>query len=305
MNSVNLSILQPTPIDEEKKLRVVRELPLLSETLLAQEQDLGFMLQPLQDEHLRDTHPMTVSPPSSDWGRASLETQKGEHDVSSDQSPSVIPARPNPLGTEEREALSQMLRPLQDEYSSMETVCATRATATSDGVSQSSNYETVSKCQYHYDPWKDRHKELLAYIEEHGDCNVPYHYASNPKLSQWIKRQRHHYRLKERGEYSNLVDERQALLDAAGFVWDSRASNWEDRFDELKAFQEKFGHVRVSIKDRAYRNLAVWLKRQRNYARKLMAGDRSTAMTDRQLNQLLRLGVSLNTHLAKKCDGSG
>jgi Helicase associated domain len=88
-------------------------------------------------------------------------------------------------------------------------------------------------------------------------------------------------------------------LDGLGFVWDSRASNWDNRFEDLRAFKEKHGHVKVSIKDRNFRTLAVWLKRQRQNARKLQAGDRSTGMTLDQFRQLLSLGVNLNIHLSK------
>jgi hypothetical protein len=267
------SLLQPTPINEEyAQLQVVKELPLLTEPLLAERQALCHVLRPLcQDANCRQHTPACVtgsSPADSDMESSSAQEQ---------QIRIQEPAHPPPPGMAAAAADQEQQR-IQPPYPP-----GMAAAATPD----------------QYDPWKDRYNELLAYIEHHKDCYVPYHYDHNPRLSQWVKRQRHQYNLKVKGQYSNLTDERQMLLDALGFVWDSRASNWENRLEDLKEFRETHGHVRVSVKDRDHRPLAVWLKRQRHSARKFQAGDLYTGMTHRQLQQLLELGVNLNAHLAK------
>jgi len=226
---------QPTPIDEDAALRVVPELPLLSESLLAQRQTLCQMLLPLQQRQVQDSTNMEAVVTDDDSISASSAARECNQQLRADQ----------------------------------------------------------------FEQWKDRYNELLNYKSEHGDCNVPYHYPENPRLSQWVKRQRHQRKLKIQGKYSNLSDDRQTLLEVVGFVWDSRSSNWEQRFEDLRAFKADHGHVKVSARNPKYRSLATWLKRQRQTARKVYSGDESTGMTQKQLAMLLSVGVKLNVHLAK------
>jgi len=45
---------------------------------------------------------------------------------------------------------------------------------------------------------------------------------------------------------TSMTRERMDLLDNLNFVWDPRDALWNQRFDELTRFKEKFGHCRVS-----------------------------------------------------------
>jgi hypothetical protein len=147
---------------------------------------------------------------------------------------------------------------------------------------------------YQYDQWNERYSELVAYKSELGHCNVPYHWPSNPPLSQWVKRQRHQRKLKIEGKRSNLTNDREQVLAAVGFIWDSRAANWDDRFEELYQFYVKRGHCKVTKKDPKHRPLAVWLKGQRHYCRLFLAGDKFTVMTQERICKLLEVGVEMN-----------
>merc|ERR1712224_732127 len=60
--------------------------------------------------------------------------------------------------------------------------------------------------------------QLAAYKEEHGDCRVPVDYAQNPQLGKWAARLRNQYRKQQKGEKSNLTEERKNKLDSLGFV---------------------------------------------------------------------------------------
>jgi len=144
------------------------------------------------------------------------------------------------------------------------------------------------------DQWTERFAELVQYKAKYGHCSVPYSWSRNRPLSQWVKRQRHQCKLKSEGKHSNLNDKREAMLQQLGFVWDSRAANWDERFEELRAFQQEFGHCQVTKTNPKYRPLAVWLKRQRHYSRLFIAGDRTTGMTNDRMSKLVELGVKLN-----------
>jgi hypothetical protein len=68
--------------------------------------------------------------------------------------------------------------------------------------------------------WDTLFRELLAYLQTHGDCKVPQcGYPSNLLLAAWVSEQRKDYDLKRRGEQTSLTPLREAKLDAIGFTW--------------------------------------------------------------------------------------
>ena len=68
--------------------------------------------------------------------------------------------------------------------------------------------------------WEAKFAELVAYAEEHGDCNVPRRFEANKELGHWVMRQRAQYRLLMEGRGSSMTEERIAKLNEIGFVWD-------------------------------------------------------------------------------------
>lgn len=138
--------------------------------------------------------------------------------------------------------------------------------------------------------WNQRFRQLLDFRQQHGHVNVPYDFPPNPPLAQWVKRQRHQYRLLQEGRHSNLTPVRLEQLQAIDYCWDSREAHWLDRFYELEAFFQTQGHVRVS--KRTSPSLAVWLKRQRHQGRIFLQGKvQGTNMTPARLQRLLQVGV--------------
>jgi hypothetical protein len=93
--------------------------------------------------------------------------------------------------------------------------------------------------------WDLRFQELIQLKNEHKHCSAPLNYVKNPSLAHWVKRQRHQYRMKMEGKHSTLTDDRQAVLDKLGFVWDSHAAAWDERWNQLREFRDNFGHSRV------------------------------------------------------------
>jgi hypothetical protein len=67
--------------------------------------------------------------------------------------------------------------------------------------------------------WDAHFQEVLAYLQTHGDFNVPKCYPRNPLLARWVSEQRNTYDLKRRGEKNSLTPLREAKLDAIGFTW--------------------------------------------------------------------------------------
>ena len=94
--------------------------------------------------------------------------------------------------------------------------------------------------------WYARYKELVQYKSLYGDCCVPYNYKANLPLAQWVKRQRYQYKLRSIGKHNNLNDERFDLLESLGFVWDGQEANWNETYNLLKEYKDKYGHCRIS-----------------------------------------------------------
>jgi hypothetical protein len=141
--------------------------------------------------------------------------------------------------------------------------------------------------------WNQRFQELSEYKNQNGDCNVPYLWPNNRPLSEWVKRQRHQFKLKMEGRHSALTEKRQGMLTGIGFVWNSRASLWDARYQDLLDYFQEFGNVRVTKKTSKHRALSVWLKRQRHAARLFLSGDDTTCMTEDRLQNLVDLGVKI------------
>jgi hypothetical protein len=176
----------------------------------------------------------------------------------------------------------------EDGVASVTSTCVSSITGSRD----SEDNITVVQC----DQWKARFKELVEYREEFGNCHIPYDWKPNKRLSQWVKRQRHQRRLQKEGKHSNLTEERERMLEDLGFIWDSRAANWEERLNELVHFKAQNGHCKVTTKYTAYRPLAVWLKRQRHAVREFIKGAPDTGMTEERVARLFEIGVNMNIH---------
>jgi hypothetical protein len=73
--------------------------------------------------------------------------------------------------------------------------------------------------------WEVQLARLAAYKAEHGNCNVPRGWAEDPRLGRWVDRQRKCKRKLDRGELGKgMTVEREAKLEALGFVWQALAA---------------------------------------------------------------------------------
>jgi hypothetical protein len=92
------------------------------------------------------------------------------------------------------------------------------------------------------------------------------------------------------GGHSTFTEERQQALKALGFVWDSHAASWEERWNELREFKEEHGHCNVPKKYPENQQLAVWVKRQRRQFKLYSSGQGSKSMMLPRIERLQVLG---------------
>eukprot|EP00538_Stauroneis_constricta_P013077 CAMPEP_0119559976 /NCGR_PEP_ID=MMETSP1352-20130426/13689_1 /TAXON_ID=265584 /ORGANISM="Stauroneis constricta, Strain CCMP1120" /LENGTH=575 /DNA_ID=CAMNT_0007607819 /DNA_START=138 /DNA_END=1865 /DNA_ORIENTATION=+ len=171
---------------------------------------------------------------------------------------------------------------------------AITCTAGSNGSRKSSSAprrdNSSQKIRYHQDAqWRARYKELVEFKHRFGHSAVPHSHTENVPLAQWVKRQRYQKRLKQEGRHCTMTDEREQLLDAIGFVWDSHIALWEERFDELLGYKAQHGHCAVPARYQPNPTLAIWVKCQRRQYRIMQEGKKSN-MTYERIDRLNSIG---------------
>ncbi|CAJ1937045.1 unnamed protein product [Cylindrotheca closterium] len=167
--------------------------------------------------------------------------------------------------------------------------------------SETSSTNGIGYHAFQNERWMDRFQELVEFYQREGHFNVPY--KSNTTLFQWVKRQRHQFKLRSMGEHSNLTLDRIHQLDQIGFVWNSHLAAWNDKFKELKDFKMIQGHCFVPCTYNGSSKLSTWIKRQRRQYRKFMAGQQSTLDASR-IEKLEKLGLVWDYYAGKDKDGT-
>lgn len=148
----------------------------------------------------------------------------------------------------------------------------------------------------HIEQWNQRYSQLVEFQNEFKHCLVPLNWPRNPSLAHWVKRQRYQCRIKREGKHSTMTDERQAALENLGFVWDSHAAAWEERWNELNEFKSRHGHTNVPKKYPENPQLAVWVKCQRRQF-KLYSDRQSSNITPERIQRLASLGFVFNPRM--------
>jgi hypothetical protein len=103
--------------------------------------------------------------------------------------------------------------------------------------------------------WAEGFRYLTIYKQREGHCRVPATHKENGfRLGQWVVIQRR----------QTLSEARRQQLDAVGFVWDPRETDWAEGFSYLKVFKQREGHCRVpaKYKENGF-GLGSWADRQR------------------------------------------
>ena len=130
--------------------------------------------------------------------------------------------------------------------------------------------------------WEEMFAALAAYKGEHGNCDVPALWPKNPKLGPWISVQRS-FRKKNK-----LDKDRIRRLDELGFVWDVLDAAWEELFEALVVYRDKFGHCDVPLSWSENSKLATWVSNRRK--------DRKINKLDKDsIRRLDELGFIWNT----------
>ena len=151
--------------------------------------------------------------------------------------------------------------------------------------------------------WNDRYEELQQYRYKYGDCNVPVKWTDNTQLGVWVKRQREQYRLHKDGKESSMTEERIKKLNDIGFEWVLLVKgvriDWDDRYEELKTYQSKYGDCNVPQRWSDNQPLGTWVSNQRKQYRLYKEGKESS-MTEERIHLLNAIGIKWSLRASRK-----
>lgn len=128
--------------------------------------------------------------------------------------------------------------------------------------------------------WEEMFAALTAYMQAHGDCNVPHRWKDHPGLGVWCGTQRQSYK------NNKLPTERAKRLEQLGFVWVPLAVAWEETWEEmyaaLTAYKQTHGDCNVPATWKDNSQLGFWCDRQRTFYK----NDKLSADRVKRLKQL-------------------
>ena len=153
---------------------------------------------------------------------------------------------------------------------------------------------------YQAENWTGKFEELLDFRLKRGHCLVPYMFGENSSLAEWVKRQRHQYKLKNEGKHSALSEDRIEALETIGFVWNSHDAIWEERWKELCIYKDINSNCNVPSKYLLNPQLAVWVKRQRRQYKFFSSGKLST-MSPCRIEKLEAIGFAWDGRKPENC----
>jgi len=134
-------------------------------------------------------------------------------------------------------------------------------------------------------PWEERYAELKRFKAKYGNTMVPQGYTG--QLGMWTQRQRNKYKDYKAGKKTSMTEERVKLLEELGMVWQilptpkvSEKKTWNQRFEDLLAYKEEHGHMRVP---QSVLGLGSWVHRQRVDYQLMKKGRKSPMNTEKAL----------------------
>ena len=139
------------------------------------------------------------------------------------------------------------------------------------------------------DHWNRFYQLLIEYKERHDHVLVP-RLCEVPGLGDWVTDQRRQYKGWKQGSSSQLTADRRQKLNALGFVWQVRnRPEWDQRYNEMLEYKEKFGDCKVPQHYKANKALGKWVAKQREQF-KLLKKAQHSFLTPYRLEKLNDVG---------------
>lgn len=138
--------------------------------------------------------------------------------------------------------------------------------------------------------WIRKLEEWKSYRDQTRSFYIVENDPKSESLRKWIYDQNYQYKLLKQGKKSNMTDVKINMMKQLGYDFDYEP--WEFRFEQLKAFYERHGHLDLSSDSLTHNSgLEKWLKQQRTCLARFSKG-KNTSLTIRQVNKLASFGIN-------------
>jgi len=130
-------------------------------------------------------------------------------------------------------------------------------------------------------------------VKENGHARVPADFPQYGELANWVATQRKSYKRYQRGDTCSITENRIKFLNEIGFEWDiSPQTNkpWENSYDELVTFVNKFSHTQVPKRFLENQGLSHWVSNQRSLYKQFLKGDVCSPLTKERIHLLNKIG---------------
>ena len=142
--------------------------------------------------------------------------------------------------------------------------------------------------------WKVRFEDLCEFKTKFGHCSELKVSSANPKLGQWVAKQRSNYKWYQEGKPCHMTAERIRELESIGFKWELQKISWNERLEQLREYKVQFGDCWVPIKYSANPNLGKWVSNQRSNYRLYQQG-KPSRITAEHIRQIDAIGFEWGT----------
>jgi hypothetical protein len=156
----------------------------------------------------------------------------------------------------------------------------------------------VARSKADADKWDNQFRLLQQYKSVKGNCDVPRsHKVGGVTLGIWVDTQRHQYKLFQKGQHSQLTDERIQQLNSLDFAWvvgtgrggaraNADASKWDKQFKLLQQYKSENGDCEVPRSHKVGGvTLGTWVSNQRQQYQLFQKGQPSK-LTDERIQRL-------------------
>lgn len=109
--------------------------------------------------------------------------------------------------------------------------------------------------------WNLRFNQLKKYYLKYGHCDIHARHKRNKALGTWVVRQRV---VKDK-----LTADQVEKLDSIEFVWNPRKERWDNHYQELIEYYEKYGDYKIPVVYEENRALGRWVQKQRRMKHEL------------------------------------
>ena len=159
---------------------------------------------------------------------------------------------------------------------SLETWIKEQRRANYKGRLEPHRFQRLDALGFEWNPvntyWEEMFRQLVTYKRDHGNCSVPITHP-NGEFARWVSQQR------TSKKQNKLDPDREKRLEELGFVWERFNERWEEQFDRLVAYKNKYGDCDVPFSHDDV-ELAVWVATQRTRKRQnKLAADRQKRLT--------------------------